>query len=71
MVDVESLADMQRAIRLVRSRASEWGIDPERVGVMGFSAGGEIAALAATRFSTARCRLFEQNQQSPGLAPGA
>ena len=35
MVDVESLADMQRAIRLVRSRASEWGIDPERVGVMG------------------------------------
>jgi acetyl esterase/lipase len=49
-IEGESLADMQRAIRLVRSRAAEWGIDPERVGVMGFSAGGEIAALAATRF---------------------
>ena len=50
-IEGESLADMQRAIRLVRSRAAEWGIDPERIGVMGFSAGGEIAALAATRFT--------------------
>jgi endo-1,4-beta-xylanase len=49
-IEGESLADMQRAIRVVKSRAAEWGIDPERVGVMGFSAGGEIAALAATRF---------------------
>ncbi len=49
-VEVESLADMQRAIRVVRSHAAEWSIDPERVGVMGFSAGGEIAALAATRY---------------------
>jgi len=49
-IEGESLADMQRAIRLVRSRGAEWGIDPARIGVMGFSAGGEIAALAATRF---------------------
>jgi endo-1,4-beta-xylanase len=49
-IERESLADMQRAIRLVRSRAADWGIDPERIGVMGFSAGGEIAALAATNF---------------------
>jgi endo-1,4-beta-xylanase len=49
-IEVESLADMQRAIRVVRSHAAEWFIDPERVGVMGFSAGGEIAALAATRY---------------------
>ncbi len=42
-----ALADGHRAIRLVRSRAKEWGIDPERIGIMGFSAGGEIAALAA------------------------
>ncbi|HYP15223.1 MAG TPA: alpha/beta hydrolase [Bryobacteraceae bacterium] len=44
-----SLADTQRAIRLVKSRATEWNIDPERVGVMGFSAGGELAALAAAQ----------------------
>ncbi|HVW85560.1 MAG TPA: alpha/beta hydrolase [Bryobacteraceae bacterium] len=48
--DVESLADVQRAIRLVRSRAKEWGLDPGRIGVMGFSAGGQLAALAENRF---------------------
>ena len=48
-VEGTELQDMQRAIRLVRSRAAEWGLDPTRIGVMGFSAGGELAALAATR----------------------
>src|SRR5437867_13156324 len=48
-VDVHALADTQRAIRVVRSRAQEWGINPARVGVMGFSAGGELAALASAR----------------------
>jgi endo-1,4-beta-xylanase len=49
-VDVESLADAQRAVRLVRSHAEEWHINPARVGIMGFSAGGEVAALSSTRF---------------------
>jgi endo-1,4-beta-xylanase len=49
-VDVESLADAQRAIRTVRSRASEWNVDAAHVGIMGFSAGGEIAAYAETRW---------------------
>jgi endo-1,4-beta-xylanase len=48
-VDLHALADTQRAIRVVRSRAQEWGINPARVGVMGFSAGGELAALASMR----------------------
>ena len=47
--DVEGLADMQRAIRTVRSRAAEWGVDPAKIGAAGFSAGGELAALAALR----------------------
>ena len=43
-----SLADAQRAIRLVRSHAAEWNVDPERVFVLGFSAGGHLAASAIT-----------------------
>lgn len=49
-VDVHALQDGLRAIRLVRSRAVEWGIDPARVGMIGFSAGGEVTALAGIRF---------------------
>jgi acetyl esterase/lipase len=46
------LGDAQRAIRTVRANASEWGIDPQRVGILGFSAGGHLAASAATIFDT-------------------
>lgn len=49
-IDGEALADTQRALKLVRSRAAEWNLKPDRVGVMGFSAGGELAALADMRF---------------------
>lgn len=49
-IDKDELADIQRAIRLVRSRAKEWNIDTAKIGVMGFSAGGEVAGLSAMRF---------------------
>jgi acetyl esterase/lipase len=44
------LQDSQRAIRLVRSRAAELGVRPDRVGIMGFSAGGHLASTAGTHF---------------------
>lgn len=47
--DVHGLADGQRALRLIRSRAAEWKLRPDRVGMLGFSAGGEIAFLSAMR----------------------
>jgi acetyl esterase/lipase len=44
------LGDAQRAIRLVRSRAKEFGIRPDRIGIMGFSAGGHLAATVGTHY---------------------
>src|SRR5688572_14413298 len=44
------MQDALRAIRYTRSKASEWKIDPNRVGIMGFSAGGHLASTAATHF---------------------
>lgn len=44
------LKDAQRALSLVRSKAVEWGIDPERIGILGFSAGGHLSTNASTNF---------------------
>ena len=44
------LLDAQRAIRTVRARAKEWGLDPQRIGIIGFSAGGHLASTAGTHF---------------------
>jgi acetyl esterase/lipase len=45
-----ALQDIQRAISLTRARATEWNIDPQRLGVIGFSAGGNLSAKASTQF---------------------
>jgi acetyl esterase/lipase len=46
----QPLQDAQRAISYVRSRAEEWHLDPHRIGVLGFSAGGHLAAMASNSF---------------------
>jgi acetyl esterase/lipase len=46
----DALADTQRCFRVVRANAKEWGVDPKRIGIMGFSAGGEQSALVALNF---------------------
>ncbi len=46
-IERDAKADAYRAMRTVRSRAAEWGVDPSRLGVMGFSAGGEVVGLIA------------------------
>ena len=48
------LQDAARAIRTVRARAAEWGLDPERIGILGFSAGGHVASTIATHFDAGR-----------------
>ncbi len=49
---IAPLMDAQQAIRLVRSKASEWGLKKDKIGIMGFSAGGHLASTAATHFSS-------------------
>lgn len=44
-----AMADTRRALRMVRSRAGEWNIKPDRIGILGFSAGGELAAFSAMK----------------------
>jgi acetyl esterase/lipase len=46
-VENHAKEDGIRAMRLVRSRANEWGLDPKRIGIMGFSAGGEVVSMVA------------------------
>jgi acetyl esterase/lipase len=48
------LEDAQRAIRTVRARATEWKLDPKRIGILGFSAGGHLASTAGTHFDDGR-----------------
>ena len=48
--NVDATADTQRSIRLVRANAKEWSVDPAKIGIMGFSAGGEQAARVALNF---------------------
>lgn len=65
------LLDAQRAIRLARANAAEWKIDPKRIGIIGFSAGGHLASTAATRFDDGSAQatdLVEHFSSRPDFA---
>jgi acetyl esterase/lipase len=65
------LGDAQRAIRTVRARATEWHLDPARIGIMGFSAGGHLAATASTSFDSGKAAaadLIERASSRPDFA---
>ena len=53
------LQDAQRAVGMARNHASEWHIDPKRIGVLGFSAGGHLAALLSNDYQTRSYSLFD------------
>jgi acetyl esterase/lipase len=67
MVDktIGPLQDAQRAIQMLRSRAREWHLDPHRIGLMGFSAGGHLASTAGTHFE----KNYISNPQNISLRP--
>ncbi|MFT5122333.1 MAG: acetyl esterase/lipase [Kiritimatiellia bacterium] len=58
-VDEHAMADTRRAIRMVRSRAAAWGIREDRIGIVGFSAGGELAALSAMTSGAGKAEATE------------
>ena len=60
------LLDAQRAVRLTRSRATEWGIHPGRIGMVGFSAGGHLAVATAASFGRT---LYERQDGTDDLSP--
>lgn len=60
-----ALEDAQRALGMVREHADEWGIDPKRVGVLGFSAGGHLAAAISTHFDK---RIYEKVDAADDLS---
>lgn len=65
------MLDAQRAIRTVRSRANEFGIDPDRIGVLGFSAGGHLASTVATHFDDGDANsddVIERQSSRPDFA---
>jgi acetyl esterase/lipase len=53
------LQDAQRAVSLVRSKAKEWGVNPQRIGIVGFSAGGHLAIATATSFEKRTYALID------------
>lgn len=59
------LQDAQQAIKTVRGRAAEWGINPSKIGIMGFSAGGHLASTAGTHFN----KSYIPNPENISLRP--
>lgn len=59
------LQDVQQAIKLVRDNAEKWGLDKNKIGIMGFSAGGHLASTAATHFE----KTYIENKENTSLRP--
>ena len=59
-----SLQDAQRALSVVRHRANEWGIDPKRIGILGFSAGGHLSVMAGSAYENRSYREVDEADEA-------
>lgn len=66
--EIVPLLDAQQAIRLTRKKATEWNIKPNKIGIMGFSAGGHLAATATTHFNQAVGNISEVTSVRPDFS---
>jgi acetyl esterase/lipase len=66
-IDVHAKEDGCRAMRLVRSRAAEWGIDVNKIGMMGFSAGGEVVDMTTFYPNTANTDAIDKQSAKPNF----
>jgi endo-1,4-beta-xylanase len=64
-IEDHALKDLQRAMRLVRSRAVEWGVNADKIGTMGFSAGGQLALLGAMRYDAGDAAATDAIDKQP------
>ena len=64
----QDLADAQRAVRMVRAHAGEWGVDAKRVGVLGFSAGAHLAAVLGAHFDGGSDAHSDEGAEGAGVA---
>lgn len=62
---IAPLQDAQQAIKTVREGSEEWGVDPEKIGIMGFSAGGHLAATAGTQFDAPAIENRQKTSSRP------
>jgi dienelactone hydrolase len=69
VAEVDAVRDAQQAIRVVRARAGEYGIDPKKIGIVGFSAGAELAAPAAIAYDSPDARPDFVGLVYPGPTP--
>jgi endo-1,4-beta-xylanase len=69
VAEVDAVNDAQQAIRIVRARAAEFGIDPHKIGIVGFSAGAELAAPAAIEYESPLARPDFVGLIYPGPTP--
>jgi acetyl esterase/lipase len=65
-VELQAPEDARRALRVIRSRAAEWRIDPARVGIIGFSAGGEVVMYASARYDTGNATANDPVERENG-----
>jgi acetyl esterase/lipase len=64
-IDEHAFQDAQRALRLVRHKATQWSVNPKQVGIMGFSAGGDLVLYSSTKYDSGKTDAADPVDREP------